>query len=112
MLGGRIWLYVVGVGRYVAYTEGARLERYRLLRWWWPIIEWAGDWQSVDARNRSRVYVGESSLWWRGTALDWHDVIKALEQRYGTPPEMGDPRQADLPSGVMPELPDVVVSML
>lgn len=112
VLGGRVWLYVVGVGRYVAYTEGARLERYRLLRWWWPLTEWQGEWQPVDARARSRVYATEAALWWRGTALDWHDVVEALKLRYALPPVVGDPREADLPSGVLQQLPDVVESML
>jgi len=105
-----IWCYVLALGKYVAYTKGVRMARYRLLRWWWPIT--LPEWRPVTKHEGTGVYLWEyphARSWQQAT---WDNVAQALTLRYGMPPLVGDPRQAELPTGILKETPALIADML
>lgn len=103
-----IWCYVMAIGKYVAYTEGVRMERYRLLRWWWPICLPSG---TSVAGSANAIY-DYGSLYSALVPKTWEEVARELAQRYGMPPVVGDPRRSELPVGVLSSLPGHVEDML
>lgn len=111
VVGLLIWCYVAALGKTVFYTKGVRMERYRLLRWWWPtLVREHEDWlEPVDPNAYSNVYERTMDGFRR---LHWGEVVDRLTDTYGMGPSYGDPRKADLPTGLFRELPSEVVPLL
>lgn len=96
----RVPLYVVGLGAYCLYTEGARLARYRVLQWWLP--PWVV----------SAIQKGEPFYWGGLKGYTWRDVVAELERKLGRPPRDDDPAKVTLPTGKLATLPEEVASWM
>lgn len=98
-----IWCYVLAIGKSVFYTKGVRMERYRLLRWWWPAIhhEYEDRREPVAPNSYSNVYALTSGY----QRLLWREVVERLVETYGLEPAYGDPREAELPTGMFDSIP-------